>query len=103
LAKTDEISSTEKLLELIRNKNQPEFDDQNLSPHRQGAYRLKSFFSNPISFMKAISVGVDLGHDDLKMVKMQRISDHKFEMLDYARVPFDPDISRENPEFHQFL
>jgi type IV pilus assembly protein PilM len=103
LAKIDEISSTEKLLELIRSNNQPEFDDQDRSPHRRGSYRLKSFFSNPISFMKAISVGVDLGHDDLKMVKMQRISDRKFEMLDYTRVPFDPNISRESPEFHQFL
>jgi Tfp pilus assembly PilM family ATPase len=48
-------------------------------------------------------VGVDLGHDDLKMIKIQRISDHKFKMLEFVRIPFEPDFSRESPRFHQFL
>jgi hypothetical protein len=46
---------------------------------------------------------VDLGHDDLKMIKIHRVSDHKFKMLEFARIPFDPDIPRESPQFHQFL
>jgi len=48
-------------------------------------------------------VGLDLGHDDLKIIKIQRVSDHKFKLLAYSRIPFDPDISRESPQFHQFL
>jgi type IV pilus assembly protein PilM len=56
-----------------------------------------------LTFRKAISVGVDLGHDDLKMIKIQRISDHKFKMLEFVRIPFEPDFSRESPRFHQFL
>jgi type IV pilus assembly protein PilM len=48
-------------------------------------------------------VGVDLGHDDLKMIKIHRISDHKFKLFEFARIPYDPDISPENPQFHQFL
>ena len=50
-----------------------------------------------------MSVGVDLGHDDLKLIKINRISDQHYEMLEYARVPFDSNISRENPQFYQFL
>ena len=34
---------------------------------------------------------------------MHRISEHKYEMLDYCRIPFDPDIPRESENFHQFL
>lgn len=48
-------------------------------------------------------MGVDLGHDDLKLVKIHRISDQKYEMLEYARVPYESDITRENPQFFQFL
>ena len=48
-------------------------------------------------------MGLDLGHDDLKIIKIQRVSEYKFKMLEFDRIPFDPDISRESPQFHQFL
>ena len=65
--------------------------------------RFKSFVRRSISFKKNIAVGVDIGYDDLKLVKVQRVSDRSYEMLEYARIPFDPEVPRENPEFHQFL
>ena len=103
MAKQDEISSTEKLLELIRNNNSRAYEDYEADSKRSGLGRLKSVFSNSISFRKTTTIGVDLGHDDLKMVKIHRISDTKFEMLDYTRVPFDPNVSRESDEFCNFL
>jgi type IV pilus assembly protein PilM len=103
LAKQGDISSTEKLLELIRTDSDIEQDSQGEQASRSGITRLRSLFSNPISIRKAVTVGVDLGHDDLKLVKIQRITENKYEMLDYARVPFDPDMSRDSAEFHQFL
>ena len=103
MAKQDEISSTEKLLELIRSDNSDAYDQYESDSKLSGLGRLKSVFSNSISFRKATTIGVDLGHDDLKMVKIHRISDTKFEMLDYTRVPFDQDISRESDDFYQFL
>ncbi len=103
MAKRDDISSTEKLLELIRDDSATAHESYGSSTSQFGFTRLRSLFSNPISFRKAVGVGVDLGHDDLKMVKIHRISENKYEMLDYSRVPFDPDISRESSEFHQFL
>lgn len=46
---------------------------------------------------------MDLGHDDLKFIKIQRVSDQKFNLLNFARIPFDPDISRQSPQFREFL
>jgi type IV pilus assembly protein PilM len=103
LARQGDISSTEKLLELIRSDNEKAYEDYDSDTPPRGLGRFKSAFRNPISFRKTITIGVDLGHDDLKMVKVHRISDTKFEMLDYTRVPFDPEISRDSEEFHQFL
>jgi type IV pilus assembly protein PilM len=103
LAKQDEISSTEKLLELIRDNNSNAFGEVDADSKSSGLGRLKSIFSNSISFHKATTIGVDLGHDDLKMIKIHRISDTKFEMLDYTRVPFDQDITRDSDDFYQFL
>jgi type IV pilus assembly protein PilM len=102
LAKQNEISSTERLLELIRTEDQIKLEDaEELSPKRSG--RLKSKVRTSISFKKNIAVGVDIGYDDLKLVKVRRVSDRNYEMLEYARVPFDLKIPRENPDFHQFL
>jgi len=102
LAKQDEISSTERLLELIRTEDQVKLEDSDQqSPKASG--RLKSLVRTSISFKKNIAIGVDIGYDDLKLVKVRRISDRNYEMLEYARVSFDPEIPRENPEFHQFL
>jgi type IV pilus assembly protein PilM len=103
LAKQDEISSTQRLLDLIRDEDETDFAAAGQRSHKSIGDRLKGIVHNPVFFRKTISVGVDLGHDDLKMVKIHRISDQKFEMLEYARIPFDPDIPRESPEFYQFL
>ena len=103
MAKRDEVSSTERLLDLIRNDDKSEQPPPYLSSQKSTGHRLKKLISNPVSFKKAISVGVDLGHDDMKMVKVARLSDKKFEILEFARIPFDPDITRESPRFHQLL
>ena len=103
MAKRDEISSTQRLLDLIRDDGQAEHTVADRRSQKSIGHRLKGIIYNPVSFRKTISVGVDLGHDDLKMVKIHRISDQKFEILEYARIPFDSDIPRESPQFHQFL
>ena len=99
MAKQDEISSTERLLELIRTEDQIKLEDSDeLAQKRSG--RLKSLVRTSVSFKKNIAVGVDIGYDDLKLVKVRRVSDRNYEMLEYARVPLDLEIPRENPEFH---
>ena len=101
LAKQDEISSTERLLELIRTDGE-DIEDSG-KPARKPGGGLKSFVRSSVSIRKNITIGVDIGYDDLKLVKLKRLSDRNHELLEYARVPFDPQIPRENPDFHRFL
>jgi len=103
LTKRDEISSTERLLDLIRDDGIVE--DPAVAPGSQNSIgsRLMSMIRNPVSFKQSISVGVDLGHDDLKLVKIHRISDQKFEIVEYARVPFESGVTQNNSAFYQFL
>ena len=103
MAKRGEVSSTERLLDLIRTDSKSEYTASSMVSKKSFGHRLKNFFNNPVSFKKTISVGVDLGHDDIKMVKISRISDQKYEMLEYERIPFDDNVDRQSPQFPQFL
>ncbi len=102
MAKQDEISSTERLLELIRTDSDAGIEDSE-KPPRKHVSGLKSFVRSSISFRKNVTIGVDIGYDDLKLVKLRRLSDRAHELLEYSRVPFDPEIPRESSEFHRFL
>jgi type IV pilus assembly protein PilM len=103
LTKRDEISSTERLLDLIRDDGlEPAAAVDPGSQDSLGS-RLMGMIKNPVSFKQSISVGVDLGHDDLKLVKIHRISDQKFEILEYSRVPFESGVDQHHPAFYQFL
>ena len=103
MAKRGEVSSTERLLDLIRTDSKSEDTASSMVSKNSFGHRLKNFFNNPVFFKKTISVGVDLGHDDIKLVKISRISDQKYEMLEYERIPFDDNVDRQSPQFPQFL
>jgi type IV pilus assembly protein PilM len=102
LAKQDELSSTERLLELIRDSDagtQPAAQEQ-----KPGSRRWRALLDNSFSLTRGnITVGVDLGREDLKLVKVKRVSDRKADLLEFARVPFDPEIPKDHPGFPQFL
>ncbi len=91
------------MLDLIRDDSREDFQAADRRSQNKIGLRLTGLFKHSVSSKKVISVGVDLGHDDLKLVKINRISDQKVEMLEYARVPFDADVTRENPQFSLFL
>ena len=103
MAKSDEVSSTERLLDLIRNDNELEYTAAGSGPDKSFGHRLKNLFNNPVSFRKVITIGVDLGHEDIKLVKISRISSQKYEMLEYERIPLEDSIDRNSPQFPQFL
>ena len=103
MTKRDEISSTERLLDLIRDDGKEEDTPVDSRSQLSISSRLMGMIRYPVSFKQSISVGVDLGHDDLKLVKIHRISDQKFEMLEYARVPFESGVAPNNAAFYQFL
>ena len=104
MAKKDELSSTERLLELIRDEAPADAPAVYRSVPQPTGSRIRNFLSNSVSIsMKSVSVGVDLGHEDLKLVMLNRVSERKTEVLDYARVTLDPEIPKGHPEFHQFI
>ncbi len=103
MAKRDEVTSTERLLDIIRTDSKQDFAAGPVRSDKSFRLRLKNFINNPVSLTKTVSVGVDLGHDDIKLVKVRRISNQKYEMLEYERIPFNDNVDRESPQFPQFL
>jgi len=102
LAKQDEISSTERLLELIRDSDAE--NPPGISEEKPKGQRWRKLLSSSFSLSRGeLTVGVDLGREDLKLVKVKRISDRKAELLELKRVPLDPEIPRDHPNFQQFL
>ena len=65
----NEISSTEKLLDLIRSSTKKGSEFSSITPSSSFTQRIKSPFNNLFSFKKPTTVGVDIGYNELKLVK----------------------------------
>jgi len=103
LAKHGETSSTEKLLDLIRtNYSTADKTSNTLDPPQPTRVR-KPISTKIIPFKRSITVGVDVGHDDLKMVKVTQYSDKRWKLMDYMKIPFESQITKESSEFPDFL
>jgi len=100
LAKPDDISSTERLLNLIRKKNS---NDKFVPSRRNELGGSRTKIARFFPFGKRETIGVDIHYDDLKLVKIQQSSDKDLELLDYVTVPFEPDMSPSSSRFAQFL
>ncbi|MFW6147552.1 MAG: pilus assembly protein PilM [Thermodesulfobacteriota bacterium] len=102
LSRYEKISSTEKLLNLIRSDTSTADEP----PDSEVPSFIKTFQANKakiIPFQKGITVGVDIGDQDLKLAKVKQLSAHQWKLVNYMRVPFEPDLSPEKPEFHDLL
>jgi Tfp pilus assembly PilM family ATPase len=103
LARHDDISSTEKLLDLIRGKSDTASDSTSIAPRQSTTSSLKNSLIQAFPLKKKIVVGVDIGGGELKMVKIGQALDRKQEMLGYSSLPFESDMSIDNPQFSIFL
>jgi len=104
LARPDEISSTEKLLDTIRDDREPQSGSPDVSSSPISTPEItKPFFSQAFSLGKPIHIGVEMGYSDLRLVKIDRSSDINVELLDYKIVPFEQELTIESPWFPQFL
>jgi type IV pilus assembly protein PilM len=79
LVRKDEISSTEKLLDLIRETPLPPSTDNETG----AATSRHPGLLNALTFKKPIGIGVEIGNSDIKVAKIDRISDKSFALLDY--------------------
>ncbi len=86
MASEKEISSTEKLLDIIRNDGK-----RGMVSGSDGTLRSKGgskiSFSRDKSLKKSISVGIDIGSTELRLVKVANPSDDVWRLLDYRKVP----------------
>ncbi len=99
----DEISSTEKLLDLIKSSTKTGSEFSSITPSSSFAQRIKSYFNNLFTFKKSTKVGVDIGYNELKLVKTSYSSPQKHKLLDYLKVPYLPNVPVDHPEFIPYL
>lgn len=105
MARPDEISSTERLLEKIRGNGEPvPVSSDDASPPPSAPEGIRPLLSKSITFGKTIHIGVDIGYSDLRLAKFDQSSGAKSELIDYRAVPFNHEIAtRGGTLFPQFL
>lgn len=103
MAKYDEISSTEKLLDLIRGKSVKGSGLPVLSPSPSSAGGLKASLLKAFTLKKKIVIGADISSKDLRLVKIGLFGERKAELLNYSHTPFDPSIYKSSPQFLHVL
>ena len=89
-----DISSTEKLLDLIRSDEHPETPPDpppSFPPKNAGKENVSGFLAK-----RSVSVGVDIEHDELKLVKVKQLSGGQWRLLDYRKVPIKAGMSKRH-------
>ncbi len=104
MSRLKETTSTEKLLNLIRNKKEDHTSRPVVMPEigsrkKQSKHALSK--TQPVK--KSVNIGIDIGHEYLRLVKASKSGDNKWALLDYRSVPFDQAVSKKSPEFADFL
>jgi len=101
----DEISSTAKLLEVIRSKSPAEADLSETfvlaSPSR--GERIRGFLQHLPVFRKRLVVGIEVGSTHVDLVKVLPLSPSRHRLLDYRRIPVEPTMQLGSPPFCEFL
>ena len=100
-----EITSTEKLLDLIRKKKgalQSSALKVKASPSG-GSKRIPLSLPFRRTAGKSIQIGVDIGHNALRLVKTARISDTRWDLIDQKTLAFPPQARPHTPGFSEFL
>jgi type IV pilus assembly protein PilM len=106
VARLNDITSTEKLLKVIRNRKAEasipagEGSAERLPP-KTGRFKIP--LPGLISLQKSSTVGIDIGHDYLHLVRVVKTTGGKWELIDRRRFALPPNMSRDAPEFSSFL
>ena len=102
MALKKEVSSTEKLLDVIRSKKtSDEFVKIPGSPPSEKKSRPS--FLEALHPRKAVSIGIDIGYLQLRLIKVIQSSDNQWKLLAHSVVPLKADAPRGAPEFANFL
>lgn len=104
MARPSEISSTQKLLGVIRKKRHgaPAVTDSTETPLKKtGRYKLSS--PAVIALRKTSTVGIDISSDYLRLVRVTQKGRGNWQILDRRRMAVPPDTPVDTPEFASFL
>lgn len=104
MPRLNEITSTEKLLNLIRGKDN-KVSEKPQTIHSSSKY--KKILSNPfnkiIPRQKAVTLGIDIGFSHIRLVKVMRTSDNRWKLIDWKQIPIPPALAKGSDEFARFL
>src|SRR5512136_1403806 len=103
MASNREISSTEKLLNVIRSKAKTASEEEPSYKPVVPKKKAKPFSSLTPAFQRPLTVGVDIGHQALQMVKVEELSADQWRLVDFRLVPFPATTARGSHEFTNFL
>ena len=98
-----EITSTEKLLDLIRSTNntgQGRVPGNDAGPDTGG---LKRLFNRSRSAKRSVKVGVDFSNGQLKLVMVRKSSGNRWELMNFRSVSYEEQLLRDNTTFLNFL
>ncbi len=104
MPRLNEITSTEKLLNLIRGRENKISE----KPHSfYSGSHYKKFLKDPlnkiISRHEPVTLGIDIGFEFLRLVKITRSYDNKWRLLDWKSVSIPGTLSKGSAEFAEFL
>ena len=104
MASNREISSTEKLLNVIRGKAKaaPK-EEPSYKPVTPKKKKASPFSSLAPAFQRPVTIGVDIGHQALQLVKVEETAADQWRIIDFRRVPVPPATARGTHEFTGFL
>ena len=108
ISQNDEISSTEKLLDTIRSKDTsiedkiPAVSPVPASGH-PNTEAVKSFFAKMLPSKGSITIGIEIGYNEVCLVKIKQLPEQKWRLMDFRGVPFNPETSKESDEFADLL
>jgi len=104
MASNREISSTEKLLNVIRGKAKAAPDaEPSYRPVVPKRKKASPFSSLAPAFQRPVTIGVDIGHQALQMVKVEETAADQWRLVDFRRVPIPASTTRGTHEFTGFL
>jgi Tfp pilus assembly PilM family ATPase len=107
VARIRDITSTENLLNVIRSrKEEPASSPGPSAPRgrKRGHFRFPlPVLPNLVSLRKTATVGIDIGHEYLRMVRATGNSDGIWQILDRRKLALPPKTPRDTPAFSIFL
>jgi len=103
LAKKDDITSTEKLLELIRNKGADATGKEGGQPARKKLFKRKAKTTARRRSKKVVNVGVDINENNITLAVVSRLSEGKQKLHEIRRIGLEPGMKKGSGEFVQLL